>query len=284
MMLNILVVLYDTELTESNSLGTLKNINHDLFKSARLLIVNNGPKPLNDKSVCDFKKQFHSVQVHELLVNVSLAKIYNKFIDAYSAEYTLVLDHDTCITVQFINSLCENINSKQLGFDLLIPGISSDGEVRYPVYIYYGLVKSSVFKLPPIDKKSELQSISSGLVLSKNAYLKVVSEYGDCFDERFNIYCIDTSFFHRVDCLSLNVKILDTCLEHDLSHLKNNQNVENKFRDYEIMHGIAASCKPYAKIKYYILTLLYLLKLTSKLDFIGAGKLCCTFILSKVIK
>jgi GT2 family glycosyltransferase len=283
MTMNIIVVLYNTTLQESVTLKSLAKIGHGMFPKSKLIIVNNGPKPLPCLDSSDLKEKFHSVFVYETIVNIPLAKIYNKFIDVHNdATHHLILDHDTYLSTQFLNELYPLLMNEDV--DMIIPQIENSGEKHFPVYISYGILKSKTALEKPKLIASELQSITSGLVISNKTYMEVSNKFGDCFDERYNIYGADTSFFHRAHNLSLKINILDAVLEHDLSHMHNKQLVTNDFRDLDIKYSIAASCIPYLKFKYFALTFINVVKMAFKLDFRNAFWLTFSFLLSRVIK
>ena len=96
--INFCIVLYNKKLEDSLSLTSLICF----FKKYNILgdvvVFNNGPEVVEEINL-------EYVICNQLLVNASLSKIYNKFIQEYPADFFVFLDDDTCLNKDYLNEL-----------------------------------------------------------------------------------------------------------------------------------------------------------------------------------
>lgn len=219
---SILVVLYDCEIFESNTINSIRNFK---YKNTKLIIWNNGPKFLNEYNPGDFIGCGLDVEIKETIYNESLAVIYNDFILNNHSDRYIILDHDSKISFPYINEALK-INKYNFG----IPHIYSLGKPRSPI----------VNKTPLLCKDAELKrndeivGIGSGIIIGSEVVEKIKSVYGNVFDERFYLYGVDTTFFKRINNVLPNdyIKIING-FEHSLSRLELESEVLTKFRKKE---------------------------------------------------
>ncbi len=232
--INFCIILYNKKISESDTIESLDNyfINNKILGD--IVVFNNGPKKVEvlsrDYLICN-----------QVLINASLSKIYNKFIDEYPADFYVFLDDDTFLTDEFLNEL-ENINS-----DIFLPQISCNGEVHYPII-----------------KSQSIQTITSGLTLSSKIIKDLKRHNNKVFDERFDLYGIDTAFCNMINKMKFNYEISISIIEHDLSHISSGN---NDFREVEVLLSNSASLFPYFSFRLLLSVGYGNLKMIKKLKF-----------------
>lgn len=122
----VLVVLYNKEISQSETLSSLANQNVTYYE---LTLVNNGPNELlalNDPLLKEMQGKGIKVNYIEFLDNKPLSYIYNLFItENNNRESFVILDDDTQLPEDYL-TYCDN------KFDILLPIILHDGKVEYP--------------------------------------------------------------------------------------------------------------------------------------------------------
>ncbi len=218
--LTILVLLYNKETFNSVSLQKI-NESKVNFLNSKLIIWNNGPNSLLNKDVSNFKTKNLSVELVETIDNKSLAFIYNQCIELNNSKKYLFLDDDSEINDIFLQSA---IDSK--AEDVSFPVIYSGNKIVGP--IVNGTIAKKNRKYSSLDN---VMAIGSGMVIGKEIVNKLITEYGNVFDERFYLYGVDTSFCLRINRLNLvdNICIISG-FEHSLSRLTNEKGNIVKFR------------------------------------------------------
>ena len=81
------------------------------------------------------------------------------------------------------------------------------------------------------------------------------------FDERFDLYGIDTAFCYMVNKNKLNYTISKSIINHDLSHITSNC---NEFREIEVLLSNSASLLPYFNFQLLLVVCYGQLKMLSK--------------------
>lgn len=209
------IILYNKKMSESSSILTLINYFINIEILGDIIVFNNGPNIIENEYP-------NHITLHQILINASLSKIYNKFINKYDANYYVFLDDDSSLSHNYLNELKEN------KADIFLPRIYCKDIEYYPSI-----------------KKFSIQSITSGLTLSQKICKKLVVEYGSVFDERFDLYGIDTAFFYRLNKEHWPYVISHNKIDHDLSHITEN----NNFRQVEVLLANSAALIPYFRFK-----------------------------------
>jgi hypothetical protein len=246
----ILVLLYNKEMSESNTLTSLTE-SEIQYPNSKLVIWNNGPKSLK---CCDskvFEELGYDVAFVETLNNESLAVIYNRFLAENNAKKYILLDDDSVLNAAYIlaSSKC---NAAEVG----MPIISSLGKVRSP----------SIGNKPyspglALDEKCKIIAIGTGLVVGANICSNLHQYYKNVFDERFYLYGVDTSFCIRLFERNLtgSVNIIPG-FNHSLSRLENESVTTTSFRRLERSYDQGLTLRYY----YPLLTSIpYLLRVTA---------------------
>ena len=191
----ILVVIYDKQLDDSNTLKSLLKVRPD---NVFLTVINNGPDLLMSDSECHFQlnEKFKNLELIEYINNKPLGILYNDFIRSMpDADYYILMDDDSIISNEYI-SVINGLGDED--FDLLLPKIKSikDNCIYYPVE--QGVI---------IDQDRRLDSVQvfsngSGMIISKTCVQKILMHFPTVFDERYAFYGVDMSIFRRIRIIS----------------------------------------------------------------------------------
>ncbi|MBB1464849.1 hypothetical protein H5300_16165 [Vibrio sp. SG41-7] len=179
--------------------------------------------------------------------NRSLSKIYNEFCMRHksSAQYLLFLDHDTRLTYDYFNELLQCCSEGVS--QILVPKIDYNNKLVSP---YFEISYKRFPYVSSLDKflGRRLRAIGSGICIRNDVASRLP------FDEKLNLYGIDTKFFidYLIDNSRKNIFIMNSTLEHDLSLSINNDNIvvlENRVRkyldDFEVIFGSSFYVKSY---------------------------------------
>ena len=145
--INFCVVLYDKRIEDSDTVNELKLYFKKKNIDGNVVVFNNGPSEVDTPSEA-------YITVHQVLVNASLAKIYNKFIELYESDSYVFLDDDTKLNEEYIDEVIAT------DFNILFPRISCNNKIHYPVLA---------------NKK--IQTITSGLALSNKFVNDFINNY-----------------------------------------------------------------------------------------------------------
>ncbi|WP_139685737.1 glycosyltransferase family 2 protein [Vibrio tasmaniensis] len=208
------IILYNKDLSQSATISSLQSILPTLPYSSRIVVFNNGPNIQIDPNQ-------DGLDLHNVLVNASLAKLYNKFVDAYDSKFYVFLDDDTILNSDYIQEFFK-ANS-----EIFFPKIYCNGELHYPCFDSRGV-----------------QTITSGLVLNKLFIHNIENE--KVFDERFLLYGIDTAFCYQINREGVGYEVSESILEHDLSHISGGG---SDFRNSEVLYANCASLISYFSFK-----------------------------------
>lgn len=232
---SILIVLYSCEITNSKTVQSLLSCNFK-FDSSKLILWNNGPVSLKEKNVNELAKLGFDIEIIETIHNESLAVIYNYCLDTFDSEKLVILDHDTMVNNCFLKEVFD-VNNEYL----CVPIIKMADEVKGP-YVN----KKITVAAQQLDSESMVMAIGSGLIIGRSFADKLKKHYGSIFDERFYLYGVDSTFFHRINRLKIggNIKII-AALEHSLSRYEVEHEKITKFRLKERSYDFALQLRYY---------------------------------------
>lgn len=273
----ILVVIYNKELNESETLQSLSRIG-TYEDNVKVVLWNNGPSPLKSRCVKNFEKTGYNFEFKETIHNESLAVIYNQFLSICDAEKYILLDDDSSITSCFIkdSSVCSYS-------DVGMPIITSHGKIRTPTI--NGVAYSYGHRL---DSTSKVFTIGTGLVIGREIVEVLKNAYGDVFDERFYLYGVDTTFCLRINETGLTnkVKFIDG-FEHSLSRLEDEPSRVKNFRRKERSYDLGLMLRYYHSPKKAIKIFLEVFAVAAKRSLLNQERkvyifdLCLAFISGK---
>ncbi|MFP9228825.1 glycosyltransferase family 2 protein [Pectobacterium cacticida] len=230
------VIIYNSQLRESDTLNSLlrcklENIN------LNVCIWNNGPSLLTEDDAANFIWQCQEkgirAKIYQDIRNLALSKIYNFFIKNESFEFITILDQDSHLPTDYFTKI-----SLHLDADIIVPiiiaeknGVSSQTDPHF-----YGNINRMIGE-GKVDMK--IDSVMSGLALSKKGIDKIISFRGYLFEERLAFYGIDSDFFRTINIITDNHKILNIYCENKIYHsfaMFNPDNKNNSFRMMEMFY------------------------------------------------
>ncbi|EMW0511514.1 hypothetical protein ACVD54_001570 [Enterobacter mori] len=239
--LAILVLLYNRKPSESTSFNSLDKALQELSTSCnniKICLWNNGPDKLS--SNIDFKSPHYDTSVIETIQNESLSCIYNQFLEKYDSEKYLILDHDSLVSIEYLNQ-CLNES-----FEYMIPTIVTQHGVQSP----------KVYKLRSYIGNETLLGIGSGICLSNEACNVIKGKFSTVFDERFYLYGVDSTFFLRLNKIGLakKLKISKNTITHSLSKFEKEGVAIKKFREKERSYDQALTLRYYFSLFTFVTT------------------------------
>lgn len=242
MKIKVLVVVYNKSLEESVTLSSLLKSG---FSGFHLVVVNNGPHAIPDKSY--LYDNFSSVEYLESLHNKPLSHIYNDFIidDQSLYDYYFIFDDDTSICEGYFGGLLLNDYNN---YDLLVPLIYDGDVINYPKVDGH-VIDDSIKELQNIKG---FLTIGSGLILTRRLVNRLKKNNIEPFDSRFALYGVDFSFFKilsRFFGYKLRVSIFGK-INHSLS-----SNIEgfSSWRHRERLYDVVLMAKFYSKTPFHYL-------------------------------
>lgn len=228
--------MYGKSFAESKTLLSLLSSKLQ-YDNCNLLVWNNGPTSIlfDSKFLQKFKNKGFSITFVETVDNEALAKVYNKSVGMVISEKYVFLDDDTVLNDTYLNEV------------LLLNGSSVSVPLVYHDSKNVGPVCNGV----PVEKRGQYDShsfiaIGSGMVLTHSLILEFQAEYSEVFDTRFYLYGVDTTFFLRLNKLSVRPKIkVISGFVHSLSRLENESDVTKIFRKKERAYDYALTIRYY---------------------------------------
>lgn len=243
-MISILIILYDKEISKSETIKSLIGYNN---KNISVVIFNNGPKLLSDASIIldEMRKRFCKVEIIECVSNKPLSILYNDFLlTNNSSRKFVILDDDSIITNSYFSAI---ISYESV--DLIIPRIRSLHDEK----VYYPIVNKIILKENKKITNSKVISIASGMILDRDLVDKFILHGLTVFDENYALYGVDTSFFKRIIQLKSNgVPINIYCMGEVLHSLSRVNMFDSKFRIMERMYDLAISTRRYPSVINFI--------------------------------
>lgn len=248
MRIRILVVLYGCTPSQSETLNSLY-AGLGFLDNVELVVWNNGPSLLSENDCALVYERFPDSSVVQTINNISLAAIYNNFIDDCIADYYVILDHDSTLTESYLAELKS----------LTEPG------VYVPVITMGGVPQSprnqKKFSPGPFTDEDCPVAIGSGMVLSHEILIQTKKAFGSIFDERFVLYGVDTTFFYRIHKLGISSQIrVVSGFNHSLSRLEKEGETISKFRTKERAYDLGLTLRYYPAVGIYADFLKYILK------------------------
>ncbi|MBG0753423.1 MULTISPECIES: glycosyltransferase family 2 protein [Pectobacterium] len=233
MLINAIVVLYNSEIMDSQTIKAIFNSNHKDI-DLHITIWNNGPNLLKsddvDNYISECRLEKISTTVYQDIRNVSLSKIYNLISKRDFFDFLTILDQDTKISPEFFSNIVENTE-----YELICPEIyleNNNNQLDSPVY------SDSLKTIPPGEfNANNMLTCGSGITISRSLYKKVIKKHGFIFDESYAFYLADHSFLFNLNNFSF---IKGKCIgriTHNLSGYGTNYRKMKETAKLE--HGLA---------------------------------------------
>lgn len=261
MKISLLVVLYNSTIDGS---VTIKSLLQSMrrFEGFSILVWNNGPKEIARSELGGLEALGFDVNFIQDLDNRPLSVVYNSFLKSSGADFNVILDHDSLLSSGYLDFLIGLGEKKSSGFYIGVPIISFGGIPVYPI------LKSRKKKNKASDDEL-VRSIGSGLVIGSTTIDVMLSRFGNVFDERFALYGVDTTFFMRVQIMSMSSFIeIVPGFEHSLSRLENEDLQLEKFRSSERGWDCGLRLINYFEWRYISMSLKELVKRVVGFDYI----------------
>ncbi|PSW70445.1 hypothetical protein C0Z01_06430 [Photobacterium kishitanii] len=246
----ILCILYNKKCIDSNTFNTFKNSKFHDSENVELHIWDNS---LN-LDITEFNKCFiydQNVYYHTSGKNEALSIVYNKFINKYADDFLLILDDDSEINDKYISEAIK-LTSNDLFYVGVPKIISQIGEMYSPAK--FGLVKGKHFKNISCGFHYDITAISSGIIINCN---KIISNK-ILFDEKLNLYGIDTDFFVSLNKKQIPIYVLDVDINHDLSIFNVESKKTKRYRFLNMMKANLYISKKRGSF-YYICFIIYMM-------------------------
>lgn len=195
----ILIVLYKCPLLESVTFNSII-AQEEHLGSYKLIVWDNSPNEIEEQNLINIKYRvdFDYISRPE---NVSLSKVYNTILDNYNFDYLLLLDQDTGIPTNYFDKIKEYL-LKHRSIDLFLPIVKNGDLIVSPGNFHYFKGKHWKKARTGMLKAKNVIAVTSGMLIS-NKYLKG-NHYR--FDERLNLYGIDTKFM--IDYFKSNAELV----------------------------------------------------------------------------
>lgn len=205
----VLVVLYKKTISASPTISRLLLQNKDLF-DLELVVWDNSPTPCPEAEVSQLSAVFDKFQYISTPENVWLSKIYNRVLHSNTYDYVLLLDQDSELPDYYFDKLSAAISAFP-HISLFLPIVMNNKKLVSPgSFVYFKGKHWKRIKTGLISSKNVL-AITSGMVIS----IKVILNHQMKFDERLNLYGIDTSFMLSFSKFEKQLYVLRVKFDHD---------------------------------------------------------------------
>lgn len=205
----VLVVLYKKTISASPTISHLLLQNKALF-DLELVVWDNSPEPSPDSEISGLQAAFSKFQYIQTPENVWLSKLYNQVLRANVYDYALLLDQDSELPDYYFDKLRAAITEFP-DISLFLPIVLNNKKVVSPgSFVYFKGKHWKKIKTGLMSSKNVL-AITSGMVISS----KVILAHQMKFDERLNLYGIDTSFMLRFSKFEKQLYVLKVKFDHD---------------------------------------------------------------------
>lgn len=206
--IRVVVVTYNTKWFDSDTIKSLLSIEwSDL--DVELVIWDNSPLSQFDQQIVDRLEQIYSsVSTVHCEKNEGLAKVYNTVSDSQQFDLFVIFDQDTIFDRGYFIKLVEAAEAKvsQVFLPIVFSGelIVSPGAYRLVKGKHWSSRRTGL--LP----SAGVVAISSGLAVTR----EYIERWCPAFDERMNLYGIDTAFMLSYARREGYVFVLDYDLKH----------------------------------------------------------------------
>lgn len=204
----VLVVTYETAWAEADTLKALMALTAPGLDIELIVWDNSRESRLDPEVVTRLSRTIGSVKTVHTPENLALSKVYNT-VAAAAGDYDLLvlLDQDTQLDDHYFQTLAAAADAPAQVF---LPIVRSGDLIVSPGS--YFLVKGKHWKeaKPGLRPSKDVVAISSGLAV-RRAYLE---RWPKAFDERMNLYGIDTAFMLDHARREPSVYVLDHVLQH----------------------------------------------------------------------
>lgn len=217
MQLSVLVILYNSSISQSTTLQSILQADVD-GSDVVLHIWNNGPHLLDKSDIDSYKEQAAlkgiNVAIYQDIRNIALSKVYNFVLNQQDFDFFIPLDQDTQLNSDYFTTII-----KHQHLDLVLPIVYAEGQQNLVKFPFNVRTKQPVSEPQEIEAMA-ITSVTSGLALSKRLVMLFAKHEITVFDESFAFYGIDTAFFLNIHKIAQQDEVKCGCfgqIEHSLS-------------------------------------------------------------------
>ncbi|MCL2899298.1 hypothetical protein [Brenneria tiliae] len=230
------VIIYNSALKDSDTLKSLLKCKLENIK-LNICVWNNGPSLLQENDISDFLSRCtengFNVKIYQDIRNLSLSKIYNFFINNEKFDFITILDQDSHLPIDYYTKIATHH-----GADIVTPKIIAEKNgisVQTDPHLYGDI--NLMIDEGKVGMK--IDSVMSGLALSKQGIDKIMAFRGYVFEEKLAFYGIDSDLFRIINIMTENNKPLDIYCANSIGHsfaMFSPENKKNSFRLMEIFY------------------------------------------------
>ncbi|MBA0178564.1 hypothetical protein H0251_02795 [Pectobacterium carotovorum] len=236
MKISSVVVIYNSTLIKSDTLTSLLACQKEKI-DITILVWNNGPDFLGEEDIKKFlitcKEKGINAKIYQDIRNIALSKIYNFFIDNEDFDFITLLDQDSMLPADYYTKISSHINE-----DIITPIIIAEknGILAQTDPHFYGDVN---IMIPEGKVKMKIDSVMSGLAISRQGTDKIKDYRRYVFEERLAFYGIDSDLFRTINIMKENGHHLDIYCTNKIHHsfaMFNSEENKSKFRVMEMFY------------------------------------------------
>lgn len=205
----VLVVTYETDWAEGDTLVSLMGLTAPGVEIHLTIWDNSGAARYDPAVVARLASAVESIETVHTPDNLALSKIYNT-VAAATGDYDVLvlLDQDTHLDDRYFRTLAAAAAAAQA--QVFLPIVRSGDLIVSPGSYFLVKGKHWTEAMPGLRSSKDVVAISSGLAV-RRAYLE---RWPKAFDERMNLYGIDTAFMLDHARREPSVFVMDCELQH----------------------------------------------------------------------
>ncbi|MCU1794989.1 glycosyltransferase family 2 protein [Pectobacterium polaris] len=232
MKISSVVIVYNSKLTNSDTLTSLLACKKEKI-DLTILVWNNGPDFLSEEDINTFliscKEKGINAKIYQDIRNISLSKIYNFFIEREEFDFITLLDQDSILPEGYYTNI-----SMHLSEDIITPIIIAEkyGILAQTDPHFYGDVN---LMIPEGKVNMKIDSVMSGLAISRKGINKIKNYRGYVFEERLAFYGIDSDLFRTVNIMHEKGCPLEIYCTNEIHHSFAMFNPEENKSNFRVM-------------------------------------------------
>ena len=203
----VLVVLYKCSLADSETINSLLTQEAD-FSQVKLVVWDNSPEPVpaSDQDSLRINMPFEYISCPE---NLPLSKVYNRVVDRFDFEYIMLLDQDSHLPVDYIRTIDNQVKTYP-DIKLFLPIVKNQDLIVSPGEFWVFKGKHWKQEKTGVMPAKNMLAITSGMTVAG----KYFAQHSFRFDERLNLYGIDTRFMLEYAKKERDLAVIPCKLKH----------------------------------------------------------------------
>lgn len=227
------MVLYRCALAGSASFSSLMNVRESGICDLKIALFDNSPEHPAEEDLAFIRENSGWISYTHFPENASLAKIYNLGIRlGREGDFMLLLDQDSAFDTGFFSALLQ-AQATHPEIDLFLPLVKYERQIVSPGKWngYKGRYIKSISAGPVLSKG--MTAVASGMFIR---YRYLLADFPG-FDERFQLYGIDTNFMQHYASERRFFFLLPYQLDHELALYAEEAAERKIFRFQEFAKG-----------------------------------------------